>query len=241
MKGGNVLRQRLWIMAAPMLLAACAPATVPLRPGTRAERSAQEQRAEVLGKFPVWRASGRIGVSDGKRGGSGGFEWTQDGAAIDFILRAPITGRSFRLQSGPDGACLSGLKAHPVCAFDAATLLRAELGWELPMADLRAWVLGIAAADAPARLAYGPDGLPAQLVQDGWVVQYRSWHVAARPVPMPALVVATRRPYTVRLYVERWRFDDPVPGEGIKHHAMRKASGTTSGQPVNADGNGPGR
>lgn len=238
MKGSNVLGQCLWIIATATLLAACSPATVPLRPGTQAERFAQAQRAEVLGKLSVWRASGRIGVSDGKHGGSGGFEWTQDGSAIDFILRAPITGRSFRLQSGPDGACLSGLKARPVCAFDAATLLRSELGWELPMADLRAWVLGIAAAHTPARLAYGPNGLPAQLVQDGWVVQYRSWHVAARPVSMPALIVATRRPYSVRLYVERWRFDDPVPGDGTQDHAMRSANRMTWGQTVNANGNG---
>lgn len=194
------------------LLAACAPATLPLRPGTAAQIRAQAQRTQVLARLPVWHASGRIGVHDGTHGGSGGFDWSQDGAAIDFTLRAPITGRSFRLTSGPDGACLSGLKPQPVCAFDAASLLRAELGWELPLADLRDWVLGMAAAGSPARLAYGADGLPAQLSQDGWVVQYRSWHLRTRPVALPALIVARRKPYSVRLYVERWRFEGlPAP------------------------------
>jgi len=161
--------------ALPLLLAACAPAPLVLRPGTGAERAAQARRAQVLAQLPVWRASGRIGVADAQQGGSGGFDWAQDGASFNFTLTAPITGRSFRLQSGPDGACLSGLKPQPVCAFDAAGLLRTELGWELPLRELRAWVLGMAAPGSASRMQYGLDGLPAQLQQDGWVIQYRSW------------------------------------------------------------------
>lgn len=192
-----------------VLLAACAPATVPVRPGTHAELAAQVRRAQILARLPVWRASGRIGVSDGHQGGSGGFDWSQDGRAIDFTLRAPITGRSFRLTSGPDGACLSGLKAQPVCAFDAADLLRAELGWELPMADLQSWVRGMLAPGGGAgRMDYGPDGLPARLQQDGWEVRYLSWHAQARPVAMPRLIEARRLPYSVRLYVEQWTFPE---------------------------------
>ena len=202
----SMLSRPAALLAAGLLLAACAPATLPLRPGSAVTEAAQARRAQALARLPVWRASGRIGVSDGSHGGSGGFDWSQDGASIDFTLRAPITGRSFRLTSGPDGACLSGLKPRPVCAFDAAGLLRAELGWELPLAELRDWVLGVAAAGSPAQMAYGPDGLPAQLTQDGWVVQYRSWHAQARPVALPALIVAQRKPYSVRLYVEQWRF-----------------------------------
>lgn len=191
-----------------LLLAACAPASLPVRPGTHAEQEAQASRAWVLARLPVWQASGRIGVSDGHQGGSGGFDWSQDGDAVDFTLRAPITGRSFQLKSGPDGACLSGLKSKPVCAFDAANLLRAELGWELPLADLQAWVRGMAASGSASEMDYGPGGLLAQLEQDGWVVRYLSWDAQAQPVAMPKLIEAKRPPYSVRLYVEHWRFPD---------------------------------
>ncbi|MHB1993182.1 lipoprotein insertase outer membrane protein LolB [Metallibacterium scheffleri] len=191
-----------------LLLAACAPTPLVLRPGTGAERAAQARRAQVLAQLPVWQASGRIGVADARQGGSGGFDWAEDGESIDFTLTAPITGRSFRLQSGPDGACLSGLKPQPVCAFDAAGLLRTELGWELPLRELRAWVLGMAAPGSASRMQYSLDGLPAQLQQDGWVIQYRSWDRQARPLAMPRLIEAQRAPYSVRLYVEHWRFPE---------------------------------
>ncbi|MHB8309733.1 lipoprotein insertase outer membrane protein LolB [Metallibacterium sp.] len=198
-------------LALVMFLAACAPTPLVLRPGTSSERAAQARRAQVLAQLPVWQASGRIGVADGQQGGSGGFDWAQDGESFDFTLTAPITGRSFRLQSGPDGACLSGLKPQPVCAFDAANLLRAELGWVLPLRELRAWVLGVAAPGSASHMQYGPDGLPAQLQQDGWIVQYRSWDAQARPLAMPRLIEAQRAPYSVRLYVERWRFPEMAP------------------------------
>lgn len=213
------------LLASVLLLAACAPATIPLRPGTSAELAAQARRAQVLAQLPVWRASGRIGVADGQRGGSGGFDWAQDGESFDFTLTAPITGRSFRLQSGPDGACLSGLKPQPVCAFDAASLLRAELGWVLPLRELRTWVLGMAAPGSASHMRYGPDGLPAQLQQDGWVVQYRSWDTQARPLTMPRLIEAQRAPYSVRLYVEQWRFPELAPSPEAAPGAHGDASG----------------
>jgi outer membrane lipoprotein LolB len=200
---------RMLVPLAPLLfLGACAPTPLLVRPGNSAELAAQVRRALVLAQLPVWQASGRIGVADAQQGGSGAFDWAQDGASIDFTLTAPITGRSFRLHSGPDGACLSGLKPQPVCAFDAASLLRAELGWELPLGELRAWVLGVAAPGSASHMQYGLDGLPAQLQQDGWAVQYRSWNMQARPLPMPRLIEAQHAPYSVRLYVDQWRFPE---------------------------------
>ncbi len=193
-----------------LLLAACAPAPLLIRPTTPADEALQQQRSAALQRLPDWHASGELGVSDGQHGGSGSFDWQQDGTAIDFTLRAPITGRGFRLRSDAAGACLYGLHAQPVCAADAALLLRTQLGWELPLQALRDWVLGLAAPGSAAQLQFGADGLPAQLTQQGWVVQYRSWHRDAQPVQLPALIVASRAPYAVRLYVRHWQMPAPA-------------------------------
>lgn len=201
-------RCRLPLVAAllALLLAACAPLPVKKREGDAQTLAAQRAREHTLAGRDHWTIEGRLGVSDGHHGGSGSLTWTQNGERYDFVLRAPVTGRSFRLHGGPQGAELDGLDGGPRYGRDAQQLMARALGWQVPMAELRAWVLGLRAGDAqPAQLAFGDNGLPSQIVQGGWTVQYPAWFGDRRPA-LPEKVFASRPPYKVRLSIERWTF-----------------------------------
>lgn len=196
-------RYRFLAAALPLLLAACAPA---VRMHGDAGLLAEQQRRETaLANADHWVLQGRLGVSDGKQGGSGSFSWTQDGGHYEFELRAPITGKSFRLSGSPDGAELEGIDGGPLRGPDAESLMRKALGWEVPMRDLHAWVLGLRADSGPAELRFGTDRLPSLLLQDGWTVDYRAWDATHTP-PLPTKVYAKKPPYTVRLSIESWQF-----------------------------------
>ncbi|GAP66699.1 outer membrane lipoprotein LolB [Mizugakiibacter sediminis] len=185
-----------------LALAACAPVAV--RRGGDAELlAAQAARERALAPLDRWSLTARIVVSNGKDGGSGTLEWMQDGAEYTFVVRAPVTGKSFRLQGGPDGAVLEGLDTQPLRDADAERLLARELGWHVPLAELAAWVRGLR-AQGPAELAFGADGLPSTLEQDGWRVEYRDWYTDRQP-PLPQKVFAERAPYRVRVAIERWQ------------------------------------
>lgn len=189
--------------AAGLLLAACAP--VPVRkPADEAALAAQRARESQLAGADRWTLEGHLAVSDGRDGGSGSLTWTQDGNRYDFELRAPITGKSFRLSGGPDGALLQGLDGGPLRGPDAEALMRKALGWEVPLQDLRAWVLGLRAAGSPADLRFGEHDLPSLLLQDGWTVDYRAWDLSRQP-PLPQKVFASQPPYKVRLSIESFR------------------------------------
>lgn len=186
------------------LLAGCAPA-VRIK-GDAAMLDAQARRERALAGLDRWTLTGRLGVSDGHDGGSGTLEWHQDGARYRFELRAPITGKSFRLTGGPDGALLEGLDGGPLRGADAESLMRRALGWEVPLDDLRAWVLGLRAGSGPAQLRFGENRLPSLLLQDGWSVDYRRWDEQRQP-PLPTQIFAARPPYKVRLSVESWTLE----------------------------------
>src|SRR5690606_15987827 len=125
---------------------------------------------------------GRLGISNGKDGGSGTFNWVQDGDRYAFELRGPaISGMNFRLIGGPEGALLEGLEHGPLRGPDAEALMRKALGWEVPLRDLRAWVLGTRADSGPAELRFGDNRLPSLLEQDGWAVDYREWDETRQP------------------------------------------------------------
>jgi outer membrane lipoprotein LolB len=194
---------RVFAAALPLLLAAC---VAPVRmKGDAGLLDAQRARERALAHADHWILQGRLGVSDGKDGGSGSFSWTQNGDGYEFVLRAPITGKSFRLSGDAAGALLEGLEPGPLRGPDAEALMRKALGWEVPLRDLRAWVLGLRADSGPAELDFGANRLPSLLRQDGWAVDYREWD-AARTPPLPTKVYAERPPYKVKLSIESWQF-----------------------------------
>lgn len=196
---------RFLAVALPLLLAACVPAV--RMKGDAGLLNAQVLREQTLAHADHWTLEGRLGVSDGKTGGSGSFSWTQNGDQYEFVLRGPaISGMNFRLSGGPDGALLEGLDGGPLHGADAELLMHKALGWEVPLHDLRAWVLGLRADSGPAELSFGADRLPSLLQQDGWAVDYREWDATRQP-PLPKVVFAGKPPYKVRLSIESWHFN----------------------------------
>jgi outer membrane lipoprotein LolB len=201
------MKRNLRILAAalPLLLVACAP--VVRMKGDAGLLNDQAKREQALAHADHWTLQGRLGVSDGKSGGTGSFSWTQNGDQYEFVLRGPaISGMNFRLSGGPDGALLEGLDGGPVHGSDAEVLMHKALGWDVPLRDLRAWVLGLRADSGPAELSFGTDRLPSLLQQDGWAVDYREWDATRKP-PLPTKVYAGKPPYTVRLSIESWQFN----------------------------------
>lgn len=189
-----------------LFLAACATTRAPVRlAGDAVTLGLQEQREKALADSDHWTLEGRLSVSDGKESGSGGLTWRQDGDRYEFTVRAPVTGRSFRLTGGPEGAELEGLDGGPRRGADAESLMASAVGWQIPMTELKRWVLGLQANGGPADIAFGADRLPSRLVQDGWTVDYRQWDATKQPA-MPVRVFAEKAPYKVRLSIEDWSF-----------------------------------
>jgi outer membrane lipoprotein LolB len=194
------LRHSLLLL--PLLLTACVPAV--RMKGDASLLAAQRAREQALAPVDRWVLQGRLGVSNGRDGGSGNFSWSQDGEHYEFVLRAPVTGKSFRLSGDDHGALMEGLDGGPIRGRDAESLMHRALGWDVPLRDLRAWVLGLRADGGPAELTFGTDRLPASLLQDGWSVDYREWDASHQP-PLPKKLYAAKPPYKVKLVIESWQ------------------------------------
>jgi len=185
-----------------LLLAACATTRAPVRqPGDAVTLGLQQERERSLADTDHWTLEGRLSVASDKDSGSGSLTWRQDGDRYDFTVRGPVTGRTFRLTGGPDGAELEGLDGGTRRGPDAETLMAQTVGWQIPMAELKRWVLGLRADSGPAEIAFGADRLPSRLVQDGWTVDYRQWDTTKQPA-MPSKVFAEKPPYKVRLSID---------------------------------------
>ncbi len=193
--------QRALAIAACLGLAACAST----RTVTRGEATeAADARSARLAEMPRWSLQGRIAVSDGRDGGSGRIEWAQDRASFDIAVRAPVAGGSWRLSGDAGLAQLDGVGEHRLLGDRASTLLERELGWHLPLDEVRAWIRGLPLDPAQARVEADAGGLPRNISEAGWQVEYRAWMDAGDGLQMPRRLVARKPPYEVRIAVDRW-------------------------------------
>lgn len=193
--------RRAVLLATLLLLAACGSA--PRRGLDAGLQAAQGERERLLAERPEWRLTGKLAVSGGGQSGSGRVEWQQSDAGAVFELRAPISGRSWRLRLQPGLAELEGLDGGPRQHPDAYVLLEQALGWQLPLAELAHWVRG-ARAPGPARIEFDDQGLPRLIEQAGWRIEYRSWMAAGEP-RLPRTVYAERHEGQLRLVVAQWQ------------------------------------
>jgi outer membrane lipoprotein LolB len=194
---------RVLAALAPLLLAACAPQQVVRHTGDTVSIGQQDSREQQLAKTDHWTLVGRLAVSSDRDSGTGNVTWTQDGDHYAFEMRAPITGRSFRLTGGPDGALLEGLDGGPQRGANAESLMQRVLGWDVPLDELRAWVLGVRASGTTSQMNFGDDHLLSELQQDGWTVTYLTWDTTRQP-PLPTLIRAEKAPFKVKLVVQSW-------------------------------------
>ncbi len=183
-----------------LVLSACAPQR--LRPDA-AGLDEQDRREALLAPMSNWQLVGRLGVSDGSDSGSGSLTWSQQGDTYRFELHAPVTGKTWLLSGDASQAKLQGLRDTTVVGDDAASLLRRELGWRVPVAELAWWARGMR-APGTADLSLRPDGLPARIVQAGWQVDFLDYDETQQPA-LPRKLFAESGNYKVRLAIQRWQ------------------------------------
>jgi outer membrane lipoprotein LolB len=182
------------------LLASCAGPS--LRPDSRL-LELQQQRERLLRPLQSWSLSGRLALSGPNGSGSGTLDWQQDGREFSFAVSAPVTGKTWTLSGDERQARLVGLHPQPVEDDDAAGLLQRELGWKVPVAELSSWVLGLRAPGA-AEIRFREDGLPLEIEQSGWTVEYRDYDETQQP-PLPRRIFASQGEFGVRLAIRHWQ------------------------------------
>jgi len=184
-------------------LAACAPVRVRETASTSASMDAREA---ALAPRTHWQIEAHISVSDGREGGSGDLVWQQNGENYSFTVRAPVTGKTWKLSGDAHQAQLEGVEPQPVRGSDPERLLRERLGWDVPLSALGSWVRGLRAPGPRADVQYDAQNLPAVLVQGGWKIEFRSWFDDSQP-PMPRKLFADRGGARVRMAIDNWSFE----------------------------------
>jgi outer membrane lipoprotein LolB len=178
------------------LLSAC----VGLRPGNRPLAPVPwATRVADLQHLASWQLDGRAAAAVGSQGWQASLNWRQRGDASELHLAGPLGVGATVLKKTPEGISLNG--APPSDAVLAQ--VQDRLGFELPLADLRYWLLGVPAPGSPFQLTENANDRAQQLQQSGWTVDYDGY-AAVNGDLLPTRVVLSREGVRVRIAVDHW-------------------------------------
>lgn len=181
------------------IAAGCATAPRGPAPGTAIPADLKE--------LDRWQARGRLGVSGPENGGSGSFEWRQQGDVSNVDIRGPIGIGGVHLEMRGEGSnpnltlqTSDGLTLQSDAAWQE---LQNRLGTAVPAGNLRYWMLGVAAPGEHQWHEENANGVTT-LEQDGWRIDYQRF--SADPgARVPMRITASSGDARVRIVVDRWQ------------------------------------
>lgn len=165
-------------------------------------------RRVTLQALANWEARGRIALKTPGTSGQGSFAWTQTGDSAVLRVSGPFGAGAYEIRWEP--ARLTVLSKRGEVAADytgpdaAERFLDEQLGWSLPVANTRHWLLGLAGPDSPAVLTVDESGLLAGLTQDGWMVRFAEYR-AQNGIAMPRKLVLESAAGRIRLVIDAWQ------------------------------------
>jgi len=172
------------------------------------------EREAWFSEYPRWSVRGRLGLSDGERGGSLSMTWSADGDNHLVLLRTVAGGRQWRLEMTPSGSTLTGSDIGRLHGPDPDFLVERAVGWPIPVRWMSEWLRGLPAPPA-APTRYAADGALQALAWAGWRLDFARWNqLDGEGVLLPARVTAENPPYRVRAALSGWRFE---PAESPGH------------------------
>ncbi len=170
-------------------------------------RNQGSERPVELATLSQWRATGRMAVAADGSGGSGSFDWQQQGNQTRIQIQGPLGVGGMKLFIEDDAVQLEASDGRRLESQAAWTELEARLGAPVPARNLRYWMLGL---PAPGPAQWRSQSVPRTLEQDGWVIVYdRSIEQAG--AQLPTRLTATSGTSRVRLVIDQWVLGADVP------------------------------
>jgi len=170
-------------------------------------------RAPAVTGLPVdaarvtsWSAAGRMAVAVAGDGGSGSFDWTQRASTTELQVRGPLGAGALRIVTDGSSLAVTDGEGRMLDAQAARDELRARLGVDLPLAEMRYWMLGLAAPGIDAQVSAAAAGA-ASIEQSGWTVTYEPF-IVAQGWAVPSRLVVANPVAKIKVVVDQWRLPD---------------------------------
>lgn len=203
---GRLPRFLLPALLAALLAGGCA---APSRIGGPAAVDPVARRAAIEAAGS-WEARGRIALKTPGTSGQGNFAWVQTGDTTVLRVAGPFGAGAYEVRWEPGRLTVVSGRGEVAADYtgpDAAErFLEEQLGWSLPVANARYWLLGLAGPGTSAVETPDETGLLVALAQDGWDVSYTEYRPEGATA-LPRKLVLSSTAGRIRLVIDDWNID----------------------------------
>ncbi|MFT3907511.1 MAG: lipoprotein insertase outer membrane protein LolB [Steroidobacteraceae bacterium] len=184
-------------LALATLLAGCVSA-----PRSSSNAMPWQQSHAALQQQASYQWSGRVAVAAGSEGFSSGIGWQQQQADTHLTLSGPL-GVAAQLDYVGGELRYADRDGRKLTGSEAEQALAGMLGFELPLAQLRYWMLGVDDPSQPAEIRLDEAQRLASLTQSGWQIDYPAWRAEGGRW-LPERVVLSRAQLRVKVLISQW-------------------------------------
>lgn len=202
-----------WLVIGAVLLAGCESLMQPAPTGfvPAQPEVTWQAHARALYAFETWTMLGTLTVrADGERARVK-VQWRQTPESYLLRFTGPLGVGLFEVAGGAGTVQAKFPGGRSVAAASPEALLEEEIGWSVPLAGLRYWIVGVPAPDGtPATLKIDNQGRLVGLEQSGWTVVYEAYGLLGG-LPLPARVRFSNESVHATVVVRQWQAArDPV-------------------------------
>lgn len=201
---GAIAAMAASVAAAALLLSAgCRTVPPGVTAGPGADAPWPEQRA-ALEKLDRYALNGRVAVAAQGQGFSASLRYQQRPQRSNLSLDGPLGIGGVRVEIEGEDIAIATSRGEKLDGQAARDELERRLGFQLPLTELRWWLLGI---PAPGEASVNQDGGSGEIrdfTQNGWRVSINA-RAAGLGFALPQRLTAEREGARLKLLVENWQ------------------------------------
>jgi outer membrane lipoprotein LolB len=175
----------------------------PTVPGPGAEAPWPEQRA-ALEKLDRYALAGKVAVAANGQGFTASLRYAQQSKRADLALDGPLGIGGMRIALDEHSLGVTNSRGEALDGEAARAEIERKLGFELPLDEMRWWLLGLPAPGQSEVDAAADSGEIRGFVQNGWHVAINT-RTPALGFSLPQRLTAERGGARLKLFVERWQ------------------------------------
>lgn len=153
-----------------------------------------------------WQLNGKLGIRTPEDSNSAYINWQQQHKTYTILLSGPLGQSIAKLEGEPGHVELNTADHGRYFANTPEQLLLNQLGWQLPVSNLKYWIRGVPAPQGNQTMSLNPQGLLAQLKQSGWTIHYDRYQQVGNTW-LPGKVRFFSKQLKLTFVIKDWQLD----------------------------------
>lgn len=162
------------------------------------------QRQHQLNTINNWNIYGALGIKYESRDSIAHFYWQQMIDHFTVNIYTPINLGGVKITGDKEQVVLWRSISKKVIAKTPEQLMYKELGWSLPLFNMRYWILGLPAPHIPYSAKFDSYNHLSYLRQQGWRINYSDFRSIGN-IDLPTKIWLSTPQLQVKLVIKQWR------------------------------------